>query len=106
LPRPHNGPKAFGPLCGRGRLIAVGRQEDSDSRCPPSEERYFTVAEVNALLPTLRESMERLQRLLEEARARFREMEMIKAVGYREDGTLIMLADYRMAKEVFDRTVG
>ena len=72
---------------------------------PPQEHRCFTVAEANALLPTLRASMERLQALLNEARARYRELEMIKAVGYREDGTLIMLYDYRVAKQEFDRAV-
>lgn len=57
------------------------------------------------MLPALSRSMERLQHLLEQARARYRELEMIKAVGYRDDGTLIMLHDYRVGKEQFDRSV-
>lgn len=68
-------------------------------------ERYFTVAEANALLPVLTRALEKLQRLLEQARKSYREMEMIKAVGYRDDGTLIMLYDYRLAKEAFDHSV-
>lgn len=71
----------------------------------PEKPRYFTVAEVDALLPTLKASMERLQFLLNQARQCHREMEMIKAVGYRDDGTLIMQYDYRLAKEEFDRSV-
>ena len=67
--------------------------------------RHFTIAEANAMIPTLEKFVRRLQALLDQARARYREMEMIKAVGYREDGTLIMAVDYRQAKEEFERAI-
>lgn len=77
----------------------------SFSGSPFSGQRYFTVAEANALLPTLIRSLERLQSLLKEARARYREMEMLKAVGYGEDGALIMQFDYRLASNAFKECV-
>ena len=61
--------------------------------------RHFRVAEANAMVPALSRLLERLQALLGEARARQRELELIKAVGYGEDGNLIMAADHREAKE-------
>jgi len=60
--------------------------------------RHFRVAEANAMVPTLERLLTRLQALLEEARARQRELQLIQAVGCREDGTLIMAADHREAK--------
>lgn len=71
----------------------------------PDRPRYFTIAEVNALLPFLSRSLEELQALLTEARAKRREMDLIKAVGYREDGSLIMEYDYKAARRDLDRTV-
>lgn len=50
--------------------------------------------------------MERLQQLLQQARRAYREMELAKAVGYRDDGTLIMAHDHRMAKAAFEEAVG
>lgn len=67
--------------------------------------RYFRLDEVNEMLPTLRLSVARLRTLVEEARARHRELRMIKAVGHHEDGTLIMATDYRVARERFEATV-
>ncbi|MBO8141586.1 MAG: DUF2203 domain-containing protein [Firmicutes bacterium] len=67
--------------------------------------RYFRLAEANAMIPTLEQLVGRLQALLEEARARHRELELIKAIGYRDGGELIMAADYRAAKERFEAAV-
>lgn len=67
--------------------------------------RYFRLAEVNAMLPTLRTLLEQLRALVEEARARHRELRMIKAVGHHADGTLIMAPDYRIARERFEAAV-
>ncbi len=50
------------------------------------------------MVPTLERLVTRLQALLEEARARQRELELIQAVGTRDDGSLIMAADHREAK--------
>jgi len=61
--------------------------------------RHFRIAEANAMVPRLAELIQRLQALLEEARARQRELELIKAVGYGDDGTLIMAADHKEAKQ-------
>lgn len=61
--------------------------------------RYFRVAEVNAMLPTLAQLMERMRTLMDEARASHRELRLIHAVGHREDGTLIMETDYALARE-------
>lgn len=67
--------------------------------------RYFRLAEVNAMLPTLQQLIIKLRTLVEEARARHRELRMIKAVGHHEDGTLIMATDYRLTRKRFDATV-
>src|SRR5690606_41376792 len=61
--------------------------------------RYFRVAEVNAMLPTLAQLMERMRTLMDEARASHRELRLIHAVGHREDGTLIMETDHALARE-------
>jgi len=57
------------------------------------------------MLPTLRVLITKLRSLLEEARARQRELRLIKAVGHHPDGTLIMASDYRMARERFEAAV-
>lgn len=67
--------------------------------------RHFRLAEVNAMLPTLRILITKLRALLEEARARHRELRLIKAVGHHPDGTLIMASDYRVARERFEAAV-
>lgn len=61
--------------------------------------RYFRVAEVNAMLPTLTRLLERMRVLMDEARATHRELRLINAVGHHEDGTLIMAVDYQLARE-------
>lgn len=67
--------------------------------------RLFTVAEANALLPQLERQLEQLQALYRRAREKFLEMRRIRAVGYREDGRLIMDHDYRLARRDFDELV-
>lgn len=67
--------------------------------------RTFTLDEANAQLPFLEEHLQRLQVLQKSAQARFEEMEKIKAVGYDGEGKLILLYDFKRAKEEFDRTV-
>lgn len=67
--------------------------------------RRFTPDEANEMLPQLTEQMERIAELLRIAREKHREKEMIKAVGYRPDGTLIMLADYQEAERTLDQAV-
>lgn len=67
--------------------------------------RYFRLAEVNAMLPTLRTLIVQLRALVEEARSLHRELRLIKAVGHHADGTLIMAPDYRIARERFEATV-
>jgi len=69
-----------------------------DDRWEELPVRHFRIAEANAMVPTLARLLERLQALLEEARARHRELALIKAVGYGQDGNLIMAADHREAK--------
>lgn len=81
----------------RGGIRNLARADDRP--------RYFRLAEVNAMLPTLQRLLIRLRSLVEEARARHRELRIIKAVGHHEDGTLIMAPDYRVARERFDTTV-
>src|SRR5690606_38694359 len=69
-----------------------------DDRWEELPVRHFRIAEANAMVPTLARLLGRLQALLEEARARHRELALIKAVGYGQDGNLIMAADHREAK--------
>lgn len=67
--------------------------------------RRFTPAQADAMLPRLRNDLARIHRLIELARKMNREKEMIKAVGYRADGSLIMLADYQNAQKTLDEAV-
>lgn len=67
--------------------------------------RRFTPDEATAMIPRLERDFQRMHELIAIARKRHREKEMIKAVGYREDGSLIMLVDYQEAQEVLDRAV-
>lgn len=57
------------------------------------------------MLPQLTEQMERIGELLRIAREKHREKEMIKAVGYLPDGTLIMAADYQEAERILDEAI-
>lgn len=68
-------------------------------------QRLFTVAEANALLPTLTEAMLSLQRLYRESRAAHREVELCEAVGRGPDGEWIMAVDHRAASNRLDRFV-
>lgn len=63
--------------------------------------RRFTVEEANALIPQLERQLEQLRTLYRRAREKLIEMRRIRAVGRREDGTLIMAYDYRLAERDF-----
>lgn len=67
--------------------------------------RYFTVGEANALLPQLERQLEQLQALYRRAREKFIELQRLRAVGHREDGTLIMQYDYRLARRDYQDLV-
>lgn len=67
--------------------------------------KRFTPDEANRMLPQLTKDLERARELVREARAKVREKEMIKAVGYRDDGTLIMYADYQEAQTRLEEAV-
>ncbi len=69
------------------------------------EARQFTITEVNRLLPDLRQELEALKNMQQEARQKYEEMRDIREVGYRPDGNLIMLSDYQETKRGFDRIV-
>jgi len=71
----------------------------------PKPRKLFTVQEANDLLPTLRLLLAHLQAAYRRAQDRFHELELLKAVGKKEDGTLIMAYDYRLTKQAFERTV-
>lgn len=57
------------------------------------------------MLPRLNRDLSRIQELIQTARRMNREKELCKAVGYREDGALIMAADYQSAQSTIERTV-
>src|SRR5690606_26777926 len=61
--------------------------------------------EATGMIPRLERDLARIKHLIRLAREKSREKEMIKAVGYREDGSLIMLADYREAQAILDDSV-
>lgn len=61
--------------------------------------KWFTPEEATALLPEIRQRLIRLRRLYQKARQCYREMEQIKAVGKKPDGTLIMAYDYQLARQ-------
>ena len=67
--------------------------------------KIFTVVEANGILPTVSQHLTQLQALQEHARTKYEEMERIKSVGYRKDGNLIMLADYRLTQKELDDVV-
>lgn len=67
--------------------------------------RFFTVAAANAMLPQLTEDIAQMQALLAAARAHDREIQMFKAVGYRDDGQLIMEADHQKTRAQLKQTV-
>lgn len=67
--------------------------------------RYFTVHEANALLPQLERQLEQLQSLYRKARQKFLELQRLRAVGHRDDGTLIMQYDYRLARRDYQDLV-
>ena len=69
------------------------------------EARQFTITEVNRLLPELRQELDALKSMQQEARQKYEEMRDIREVGYRPDGNLIMLSDYQETKREFDRIV-
>lgn len=71
----------------------------------PVPRRHFTVGEANALLPQLERQLEQLQALYRRARAKFLELQRIRSVGHREDGTLIMQYDYRLARRDYQDLV-
>lgn len=77
------------------------RREEVSSRLM----RRFTPEEATNMIPRLRRDLERVQHLIGFARAMNREKEMVKAVGYRDDGSLIMLADYQEAQSKLDESV-
>ncbi|ADU51771.1 Protein of unknown function DUF2203 [Thermaerobacter marianensis DSM 12885] len=66
---------------------------------PAGGRKFFTPDEATALLPVIRQRLLRLRRLYQKARQSYREMEQIKAVGYKPDGTLIMSYDYKLARQ-------
>lgn len=67
--------------------------------------RHFTAEEANQLLPTLRQRLDALRQMQNQARVKYEEMRDIREVGYRKDGNLIMLSDYQLAKREFDGIV-
>lgn len=67
--------------------------------------RRFTPEEANAMLPRLQRDMKRIGELLAIAREKHREKQLIKAVGHRPDGSLIMLADYQEAERLLNEAV-
>jgi len=67
--------------------------------------RLFTPEEATALLPEIRQRLLRLRRLYQQARDCYREMEQIKAVGYKPDGSLIMAYDYELARRALRESV-
>lgn len=67
--------------------------------------RRFSPDEATGMIPRLERDLARIKHLIRLAREKSREKEMIKAVGYREDGSLIMLADYREAQAILDDSV-
>lgn len=69
------------------------------------EARQFSITEVNRLLPELRQELDALKNMQQEARQKYEEMRDIREVGYRPDGNLIMLSDYQETKREFDRIV-
>lgn len=62
-------------------------------------EKYFTVAEANAMLPRLEQQLASLQRVYRRARYKYIEMKKLEAIGFKEDGTPIMAYDYRLARQ-------
>lgn len=67
--------------------------------------REFSVDEANQMIPQLRSMLEQLRDLQGNARQKYEEMRDIREVGYRKDGNLIMLADYKNSKKMFDSVV-
>jgi len=57
------------------------------------------------MIPRLRRDLERVRQLIRVAREKTREKEMIKAVGYRKDGSLIMHVDYVQAQAKLEEAV-
>src|SRR5690606_1342889 len=85
-----------------------GREQPQAADARPTHRRarkYFTVDEANALLPILERQLCDLQELYRGAREKYTEIRKLQAVGYKEDGTLIMDYDYRQAKKAFDEMV-
>ena len=72
---------------------------------PGGGRKFFTPEEATALLPAIRQRLLRLRRLYQKARQSYREMEQIKAVGYKPDGTLIMAYDYKLARQALRAAV-
>lgn len=72
---------------------------------PAGGRKFFTPEEATALLPAIRQRLLRLRRLYQKARQSYREMEQIKAVGYKPDGTLIMAYDYKLARQALRAAV-
>ncbi|WP_324716246.1 DUF2203 domain-containing protein [Carboxydochorda subterranea] len=68
-------------------------------------QRVFTIAEANALVPFLTETMTALQRLYRESKAAHREVQLCEAVGQGADGRWIMEVDHREATERLHRAV-
>lgn len=85
-----------------------GREPQPAADALPARRRarkYFTVAEANAVLPALERQLADLQGLYRSAREKYMEIRKLQAVGQKEDGTLIMAYDYRLAKSAFDTLV-
>lgn len=68
--------------------------------------RMFSVEEANELITFLRSKLVKLKSMQAQARQKYEEMRDIREVGYRKDGNLIMLTDYQLTKQEFDRIVG
>lgn len=69
------------------------------------EQRQFSLDEVNSILPQLREELHELSEMQHAARELYEEMRDMREVGYRSDGSLIMMADYQTTKRQFDEIV-
>ncbi len=67
--------------------------------------KRFTPEDADAMLPRLRRDLSRIRELIQTARRMNREKELCKAVGYREDGSLIMSADYQSAQATIESAV-
>lgn len=67
--------------------------------------KRFSPDEANAMLPRLTRELTRIRELIKTAREKNREKALCQAVGYRDDGTLIMLADYQAAQAALEEAV-